>query len=512
MSTLTIQPDNSSDIALLVDNDASFSSPTPISGTFSGGVLTLSNVNLSGGNVFFTVAFNIPTPAGIVANPSLWFKSDAGVEEATGDETENGDFVRFWLDQSGNNYNGEQNETGERPSYNATNTINFNPVLSFNGNTHLPIRDLSYNLTTNTLNEVTIYSIVKSNQSDEGIIVSYDRSSFFRFALNHNGTPNFGLSTAVDGASDEIDDTNASNTASNDFPHLIGADYTTSTDVKNLFFDGATSSTFSGAHGATGGILGESTEVPRFGYIGANSEADSFDSNNSATGINGDLAEIVYFEEILSTTDRARLESYLAIKYGITLSSDYVASDGTTAVWDNSANTGYNSDIFALGLDNTAGINQSQSRSEAPGSIVTASEASLANNEYVFFGSDEADLTITTSGTGSKTGRFNRVWKFQITGSTTNVDQLRFDLSDLIIRPNDAGNYSLLIDDANDFGSVIREVNATSFNDGILQFDNVDLTGGSFISVAVSPDLDNDGIADAVDLDDDNDGILDSNE
>lgn len=502
-----------SSLGLLIDDNASFSSPTEISGTAIGTTITFTNLDLSSysGDIYITGAFTPPYPGNVGSNIALWYKADIGVEEANFDTAEDGDAVRYWRDQSGNGYYGQQNDNGERPRYDATNTINNNPVLTFDGGTHLPIRDLNYDITTNTLDDFTIYSIVKSSQATEGIIVSYDRSSFFRFALNHNGTSNFGLSTAVEGSSDAIDDNNSSSSASDGFAHLVGGDYTTATDQKNLYLDGVTTNTYNGAHGATGGILGESGEVPRFGFIAANSEASSFNSSNSATGIVGDIAEIVYYEGLLNTNEKARVESYLAIKYGVTLGSDYVSSTNTT-VWDNSANTGYNNDIGAIALDLTSTLNQSQSKSEADGSILTVSDASLSNGDYVIWGSDEGDLSIGTSGTGSKNGRFNRIWRVQITGSTNNVDQMLFDLSGVVIKPNAIGNYALLLDNANDFNSVVREVVPTSLVNGVLQFDNIDLSGITFMSIGITPDLDNDGVADATDIDDDNDGLLDTDE
>lgn len=502
-----------SSLGLIIDDNENFNSPIEIPGTAIGTTITFTNVDLSSfvGDIYITGAFSPPYPGNVGSNIALWYKGDVGVEEANFDSAEDGDAVRYWRDQSGNGSFGQQDDSGERPRYDASNTINNNPVLSFDGGTHLPITSLNYNITDNTLSDFTIYSIVKSSQADEGIIVSYDRSSFFRFSLNHNGNANFGLSTTVEGSADEIDDNNASNDASDGLTHLIGANYTTNTDQKNLYFDGAIADTYAGAHGATGGILGNSGEVPRFGFIAANSEAGSFNSSNSGTGIVGDIAEIVYYEGILSTNERARVESYLAIKYGVTLTSNYVSSSNTT-VWDNAANTGYNNDIGAIALDAVSTLNQPQSTSEAAGSIVTFSDASLSNGDYIIWGSDEGDMSIGTSGTGTKDGRFNRIWKLQLTGGTTNVDQVSFDLSEVIIKPDAIGNYSLLLDDANDFTTLVREVAPTSFTNGVLQFDGLDISGSTYMSLAITPDLDNDGVADMTDIDDDNDGIPDLSE
>jgi hypothetical protein len=62
------------------------------------------------------------------------------------------------------------------------------------------------------------------------------------------------------------------------------------------------------------------------------------------------------------------IESYLALKYGITLGNtthavDYLASDGTV-IWAGS--TTYQNDVHGIGRDNTYGLDQRSSKSEYP--------------------------------------------------------------------------------------------------------------------------------------------------
>ncbi|MEM6641855.1 MAG: T9SS type A sorting domain-containing protein [Bacteroidota bacterium] len=513
VSDILVLPDNIADIALLIDSDEDFSDATVLTpDLFTSNTITFNNVDLTG-VTFFTLAFNLPAPAGVSSNLTFWFKADDGAREAFGNPADDSDQIRFWRDQSGNGFDGQQDNNAERPVFNnSTSQINFNPVITFDGATHMSINDLNYDITTNTLDEITIFSVVKSTQSSEGIVVSYDRSSFYRLALNHTNNPNFGLSTTVEGSTDVIDDNNANTSASDGLAHIIGGDYSTATDQKRLFIDGDTDNTFVAAHGATGGNLGLSTEVPRYGFIAANSEANDPTDGGSGDGIVGDIAEIIYFEGILSSAELAQVQSYLGIKYGITLADDYIAGDGTTVVWDNSANIGYNELIAGIALDATSDLDQPQSRSESLGSILAGSDAGLNDGDYVLWGSDNGDLSTVTGTTGPQDSRFNRIWKYQVEGTTTMLDQLTFDLSETVIKPTSLSNYSLVIDDADDFGTPVRVITPTSLTDGVLQFDNVDLTSASFFTVAVSPDLDNDGVADATDLDDDNDGILDTDE
>jgi len=506
LSSIGVLPENGSDIALLIDDNDGFTSPVEVSGSFVSKILTLSNVDFSsfGGDIFLTVAYNLKEPGGIATIPTFWFRADAGVEEAAGDPAEDGDGVSTWFDQSGNGFNGFQNNQTDRPSFSSSSTINNNPVLSFNGSSsHMPIAGLNYDLTTNTLDAMTIFSVVKSNQTDEGIIVSYDRSSFFRFALNHQNNPNFGLSTNV---GTNIDDFNANSSAEDGIAHIVAGDIDVVANEKNLYLDGNTDVTRPNAHSPAGTILGDAGEVPRFGFIGANSEADSEDGSSNSYNFNGSIAEIIYYESILAPTDRLRIESYLALKYGISLPGNYVSSSGAT-IWDATANSGYLNNIAGLGVDQNTVLNQTESQSEEDGSILAALESGLTDGEYIIWGHDGDGLSFTSSGTGSKTERIEREWKFQVTGGESVIDQLTIDLSDFVLLPSQAaGDYSLLVDDAPDFSSPV-EIAPNSLVNSILTFTNVDVSSNIYVTLALDPDLDGDGVADANDLDQDNDGI-----
>ena len=516
LSGVGVLPESSSDIALLIDDNESFTSPTEITtGTFVNDVLSISNVNLStGGDIFFTVAFNLQEPGGIATIPAFWFRADAGVEEASNDDAEDGDAVQFWLDQSGNGYNGEQSDVTDRPTFSQTSSINNNPVLSFDGSSsNLPIRDLNYDLTTNTLGEITIFSVVKSDQTDEGIIVSFDRSSFFRFALNHQNNPNFGLSTNV---GTDIDDFNANTPAEDGFAHLVAADFNASSNSKNLYLDGVADATNGAAHSPAGSNLGNTDsgdgEIPRFGYIGTGSEANTFDESGSPGNIlNGDLAEIIYYESELSAADRLRIESYLAIKYGLTLPGDYVSSDGST-VWDATANAGYLNGIAGIAVDDATLLSQSESQSETAGAILTAEDAGLLDGDYIIWGHD-GDGTALTAGVGTRDSRIEREWKFQTTGSVSSINTVQIDISSFTILPStDPNDYRLLLDNNADFSSVEQEITPSSLVNGVLTFSGVDVGTNVFVTLGVDPDLDGDGVADGVDIDEDNDGIPDIDE
>ena len=92
---------------------------------------------------------------------------------------------------------------------------------------------------------------------------------------------------------------------------------------------------------------------------------------NSNRIMNGHIAEVIYYNRGISDQERAQVQSYLGIKYGISIAPstqpNYLASDGGT-VWGSVSNTGYTNTVLGIGFDSTSGLNQKQSTS----SIVTS--------------------------------------------------------------------------------------------------------------------------------------------
>jgi len=92
---------------------------------------------------------------------------------------------------------------------------------------------------------------------------------------------------------------------------------------------------------------------------------------------NGHIAEMLVFNKKLTSAERHQVNSYIALKYGLTLkkddgaTDDYIASDGSTKIWTASNNGGYGHRVTGIGLDSAGGINQKQSKSQADGALVT---------------------------------------------------------------------------------------------------------------------------------------------
>ncbi len=147
--------------------------------------------------------------------------------------------------------------------------------------------------------------------------------------------------------------------------------------------------------------------------------------------VDGRITEIVSYKSTNSDLDKQKIESYLALKNGVTLHAqnsttvdrendiDYVDSQGNV-IWDTSANTGYNYDIAGIGRDDDSNFLQKQSASEnkfSDGTGLTSGFLSIGltdvydtnkdnidNNatnfndrEYLVWGNNNADINSSAS-------------------------------------------------------------------------------------------------------------------
>ncbi len=99
-------------------------------------------------------------------------------------------------------------------------------------------------------------------------------------------------------------------------------------------------------------------------------------SGRTTSQLNGRLSEVVSYSAPNSLTDKRKIQSYLAVKYGITLQDDasaltdyrvndvdYIDSNGDV-IWDTSAHSSHNYDIAGIGRDDNSNLLQKQSKSQ----------------------------------------------------------------------------------------------------------------------------------------------------
>ncbi len=156
---------------------------------------------------------------------------------------------------------------------------------------------------------------------------------------------------------------------------------------------------------------------------------------------NWKIAEIIDFTSRISDWDRNKIESYLSLKYWITLNNwtqNYTASNWTTIFWNNSTAWTYIYDIFWIARDDSTSLSQIKSKSSNNDWIITIEAIWEWNNltpSFVDMNDLEALVisnnnswnywTVTNSPSGYTI--LSRLWKVQETWEVWTIN-ISFDV------------------------------------------------------------------------------------
>lgn len=166
---------------------------------------------------------------------------------------------------------------------------------------------------------------------------------------------------------------------------------------------------------------------------------------------NSSLSEIIIFNTILNIGEMQQVRSYLASKYGVTLSDNtntaaidertYLNSLGA-AYWDYSTNSGYHNNITVIGRDNVSQLNQRRSISTDADAGTFAGNAMLIVDNNAAISNDVSYFATGHNGIAATGGanfvdvppgiqsRLLRFWKFQKSGTgIANSIQVNFDMT-----------------------------------------------------------------------------------
>ena len=358
----------------------------------------LDNVSITG-TTFNTITYG---PGGITNGLDTWLKADMVTGTSTQADNTN---VDSWQDVGkGNDANvidASNAALTNRPKYknNATNNINFNPVVQFNNNPatdgNLDYTGLSNRSELNGTGGFSSYEQFIVVMNDTPAIVSKTSGSIDLFcaqgptttAFDRDGTGfGFGQLFSVRFDDEVISYCHGSTpTAASTPVNSRGYGINQNGASVNYTYSqiGILSSRNNSATSPTGNQLflnanridNQEVGVPQFSNF-TNRRYWLGRSQVFNGSFGGRIAEVITFTNRKDdTNERRRIESYLAIKYGITLgvngtSMNYQDSSGNV-IWDQTANAGFNYDIAGIGLDTASQLNQKQSKSINPTEVMT---------------------------------------------------------------------------------------------------------------------------------------------
>jgi hypothetical protein len=434
----------------------------------------------------FTVSAQ--NPGGVSANLKLWLKSDAGT-------TTTGSLVDGWTYVNDNTKSFTGTGT-ERPTL-TTNVINFRPGVVFGGSQMMdgPVGALA---PITALDDD--YSVIAVWSSSNKVAGSFQRV----WSQRSTGASNDGVSlwvyndNNIYGDQAEIGPT---------FVHLLPRPFAVNTwyiSQLNLLAQATQDLEVIDNVNISTGIDVLDTDPSHIDGAALRQLSDAVNklgarSNATDEPFYGSLVELIVFDRPISGAERARIFSYLALKYGITIKTNLVASDGST-IWDATANATYNNDVTSLGRDNGSGLLVNQSNAIATGNgdgtgksgqgNVTLSNPSAIGTDLSFLtighdngGFAESNTDVPAGATTSN--RIAREWKVSVAGSGVGTVNVTFDMTGLTLLGTQAHQFRLMVGDDADFtAGTVNYYSPSSFTlGGKIVFSNVPLANNDVFTI-----------------------------
>ena len=446
---------NAGDYALLIDDDQDFSNATVYT---TGATLANNKISFSvpattlAGKTFTLSGIKSTAPGGI-QGARLWLKSDLGVSPSAGTLT-------AWEDQSG--FNTSVAAVNGDPQLLPAG-INFNPAVAFDGGSDGSSVDF---LTT----------VTKDIGDSVSLLIVQELDALASRSIAHGSDLDLQARTIS----------------------LFGGSNATFEEEPNIL----QRPVIRGARGSRSGF----TPVDNFADIahkglesvalapgGADAGNVAYSIGASSTGADaaqGSIAEVVVYERELSDDEFAIASSYLAIKYGITLSPIAGADAGVLGkqnhlnslgnfpggkVYDAPQVGDAQNHVTSIARDDASGLNQKQSRAVSDGSLLTlalGNTVAVSNSANTAVFPNDYDF-VTVSDTGAPASeistdvpaaissaakvRLARYWRGQasealIDATTQSEVTIAIDLAEQtgLSLTGVASDYSLLIDDNSD--------------------------------------------------------------
>ncbi|MEM1119051.1 MAG: LamG-like jellyroll fold domain-containing protein, partial [Bacteroidota bacterium] len=386
---------------LLVHNSPDFSTgtPTEIALTIDAFGNAIATYDFNDGDYFTFAQEPPPSPGGVSFELGTWLKADSDVFADLGTTNAvNNNPVQQWNTQI-NEDHATQTAASQQPIFKngeQPEAINFNPAIFFDGNND----ELKFpsKLGVTGTNNFTIFAAGKASSAGAKRIFGPSNSASNAYEMDINGANAVQAGVTVIAASSK----------------------TTAINESFIAYTAREGNTFSAATNGEVPITGTNTK-----NFTSTNNYDLGSSYNQNPDFHGLFGEFVVYEGAKTSDDIQKIQSYLAIKYGATLDTNYVASDGTT-IW--TEDTTYNQAIAGIGYDKAAGLLQKQSWSTVDTTIAIGlgnvfqsnqlNPTTFPNNlSFLIWGSDGGTTTIDTVITPLMS-RMKRVWK------TSNVQSI----------------------------------------------------------------------------------------
>ena len=178
-------------------------------------------------------------------------------------------------------------------------------ALNFNGNNnYIAIHNLHYD--GSGYEEVSVTAWIRTDNSDNQIIVSFDYNEYWRLEINGNGAGPGQVGWDVYTGTGQVDYGSTTRVDDGAWHHVAGV---FDNGTLTIYIDGNPETPTSG-----GGTFGSGAKT-RYGFIGVGSEATSFDGNKNPTDyFDGDMDDVRIYNRALSAAEVSRLTETLRFR------------------------------------------------------------------------------------------------------------------------------------------------------------------------------------------------------
>jgi len=474
---------NTADLRLIVDSDdGDFSNADTVAATFAynGNLLTISGIDREiiplNTTRYITVIsltdsslVKLIGPGGISKDLSLWLKANRGVKTA-------GTQVSEWTNNVPVGMTSQATKTATSNVAFKNVGLNFNPTVTFDGTATQSLKGEFEEVSA----KPSLFFVVAKNNTVQPGANPVSQSPPGAAGVFQGAGGKYGL----DGNGVTCENSPSPGTA----PALIRVSYASQNNQMNGY----------------SAINGKASTNCGNGVV--NSPDGSFDIGGRVGGLvyNGDISEVIQYNTNTTTIDDIdKVETYLALKYGITLHHNYVSRNGTV-IWDTTAMMGYNTAIAGIGYDSLADVWQKQSKSSNMNTILAIGIDSIAmsnagngsafntDSSYFMWGNNNAGLA--TQGTNmpatlsSCDTRLAREWKVRL-NNFSNTLGLNIDLSSVTHSGTDTGDFKLFVDadgDGDFSTGTIRTYTSEKYSSNVVSFMNVTLSDGEVFTMSTS--------------------------
>ncbi len=404
-------------------------------------------------NLVFPLFILAQSPGGVSQDLNYWLRADAGTTTFF-DNTNKVTRVFNWANQAP----GSSNSVSQTPDFTSPifneNALNFNPSLSFDGNNDAIVGSNGWDSNTvilifnpaetvtpqSSVGLILTFQIAPGAFADSGIAIgnspalACQNTFFINSGDNDLTSPEY--LACIEDASFSSDDPfmavcrqNAAGTLSEH--RLWGADRAATIINPSEY----------GIH----------TDRPF--TVGRRHSSNSF-------FFEGDVVEAISYSSRIAGTDINRIESYLAIKYGIALdqssAQDYISSSGATIYDANGTFNDFDQNIAGIGRDDASGLDQRQSQSSMEGALVTIGNGEIAVNNASNPNNFDDDLSFAVWGHNGESTSLG----LQSTICMNNTQVECFGFADLVEYMPRVWR----LQETNDIGELLVQVSEPLFN------------------------------------------------